>query len=92
MKQEYKENETNLAQAQALAVKVLSKTLDMTKITSEKGNCQLHIILSHIYIAGLRILCSEKHFRIISLNDDVSYESRVANNLTIFKFVLFAST
>jgi len=39
LKQEYKEGETNLKQALQLAVKVLSKTLDMTKLTSEKGEC-----------------------------------------------------
>lgn len=37
LKQEYKEGETTLKDAKALAVKVLSKTLDMTKLTSEKG-------------------------------------------------------
>lgn len=37
LKQEYKENETTLVEAQALAIKVLSKTLDMTKLTPEKG-------------------------------------------------------
>lgn len=36
LKQEYKEGETNLQSALQLAIKVLSKTLDMTKITSEK--------------------------------------------------------
>lgn len=36
LKQEYKEGETTLKDAQALAIKVLSKTLDMTKLTSEK--------------------------------------------------------
>ncbi len=37
LKQEYKEGETTLKEALALAVKVLSKTLDMTKLTPEKG-------------------------------------------------------
>ena len=37
LKQEYKEGEMTLKDAQALAIKVLSKTLDMTKLTSEKG-------------------------------------------------------
>lgn len=37
LKQEYKEGEMTLEDAKALAVKVLSKTLDMTKLTSEKG-------------------------------------------------------
>nr|CAG4651989.1 EOG090X09LQ [Triops cancriformis] len=36
LKQEYKEGETKLADALALAVKVLSKTLDMTKLTPDK--------------------------------------------------------
>ncbi|CAE1178411.1 PSMA4 [Acanthosepion pharaonis] len=36
LKQEYKEGETNLEEALRLAIKVLSKTLDMTKLTSEK--------------------------------------------------------
>lgn len=37
LKQEYKEGETTLKDAQELAIKVLSKTLDMTKLTAEKG-------------------------------------------------------
>lgn len=41
LKQEYKEGETTLKDAQALAIKVLSKTLDMTKLTSEKGKKQV---------------------------------------------------
>nr|CAG4644122.1 EOG090X09LQ [Lepidurus arcticus] len=36
LKQEYKEGETSLAGALAVAVKVLSKTLDMTKLTPDK--------------------------------------------------------
>lgn len=36
LKQEYKEGETTLEDAKALAIKVLSKTLDMTKLTSDK--------------------------------------------------------
>jgi len=36
LKQEYKEGEMTLKDAKGLAVKVLSKTLDMTKLTSEK--------------------------------------------------------
>lgn len=43
MKQEYKENETTLEEAKALAVKVLAKTLDMTKLTPEKGKTVLNI-------------------------------------------------
>ena len=36
MKQEYKENEMSLQDALDLSIKVLSKTLDMTKLTPEK--------------------------------------------------------
>ncbi|KAI4469052.1 proteasome subunit alpha/beta [Holotrichia oblita] len=36
LKQEYKDNEMTLKDAKSLAIKVLSKTLDMTKLTSEK--------------------------------------------------------
>ncbi|KAJ6224838.1 hypothetical protein RDWZM_003383 [Blomia tropicalis] len=36
LKQEYKEGETNLQQALALTIKVLSKTLDTTKLTGDK--------------------------------------------------------
>lgn len=42
LKQEYKEGETTLKDAQALAIKVLSKTLDMTKLSAEKGKLNLH--------------------------------------------------
>ncbi len=39
LKQEYKQEtgETSLKEALALAIKVLSKTLDMTKVTPEKS-------------------------------------------------------
>ena len=37
LKQEYKEEGVNLDEALKLAVKVLSKTLDVQKLTSEKG-------------------------------------------------------
>jgi 20S proteasome subunit alpha 3 len=36
LKQEYKEGETSLADALDLSIKVLSKTLDMTKLTPDK--------------------------------------------------------
>ena len=37
LKQEYKEGKTTVKDALDLAIKVLSKTLDTTKLTSEKG-------------------------------------------------------
>lgn len=36
LKQEYKEDETTLENALSLAIKVLSKTLDTTKLTADK--------------------------------------------------------
>lgn len=39
LKQDYKEGETTLQDAMALAIRVLVKSLDMTKLTAEKGNC-----------------------------------------------------
>ena len=39
LKQEYKEDELSLEDAKKLAIRVLSKTLDMTKLTAEKGEC-----------------------------------------------------
>ena len=40
LKQEYKDGDINLENALQLAIKVLSKTLDMTKVTSEKGRSE----------------------------------------------------
>ena len=37
LKQEYKEDEMTLKSAVAMAVKVLSKTMDTNKLTPEKG-------------------------------------------------------
>lgn len=50
LKQEYKENETTLEEAKALAVKVLAKTLDMTKLTPEKGELILNIVHNIVYM------------------------------------------
>lgn len=57
LKQEYKEGEMTLKDAEALAVKVLSKTLDMTKLTSEKGvfksiNTSInHLLINYYYFS-----------------------------------------
>lgn len=37
MKTEYKEGQMTLNEAKKLAVKILSKTLDATKLTADKG-------------------------------------------------------
>lgn len=54
LKQEYKEGETTLNEALALAIKVLSKTLDLTKLSPDKGEespppLQSHLILLDQY-------------------------------------------
>ena len=57
LKQDYKENETNLKEAIELAVKVFGKTLDTNKLTSEKGNAiLLHHVLENLRIGVLLIL------------------------------------
>lgn len=38
LKQDYKEGEMNLSSALALAIKVLNKTMDVSKLSAEKGN------------------------------------------------------
>lgn len=54
LKQELTEDKISLANAQDLVVKVLSKTLDMTKLTSEKGEFK-QIFIPYIL---LKLLCS----------------------------------
>ena len=54
LKQDYKEGETTLKQALQLAVKVLSKTLDMTKLTSEKGMLVISIKYQIIHHADCK--------------------------------------
>lgn len=40
LKQDYKEGEMALSSALALAVKVLNKTMDVSKLSAEKGEIQ----------------------------------------------------
>lgn len=40
LKQDYKEGEMTLSSALALAVKVLNKTMDVSKLSAEKGELQ----------------------------------------------------
>ena len=39
LKQDYKEGEMTLSAALALAIKVLNKTMDVSKLSAEKGVC-----------------------------------------------------
>jgi len=65
LKQEYKENETTLQQALQLAVKVLSKTLDTNKLTSERVDmCTLtrvegRTVFTVLTPAAIDKLCAE---------------------------------
>ena len=57
LKQEYKEEEMTLKDALKLAVKVLDKTLDITKLTPDKGWWIQLLLLSgkdHAIIEDLR--------------------------------------
>ncbi|KAF2902229.1 hypothetical protein ILUMI_03946 [Ignelater luminosus] len=56
LKQEYKEGEMTLKDAKCLAIKVLSKTLDMTKLTSEK--VEMAILTRNNNITDTHILTS----------------------------------
>ena len=44
LKQEYKQDELDLSGAVALAVKVLSKTMDTNKLTADKGHIELETL------------------------------------------------
>ena len=50
LKQDYNEDGVNLEEALQLAVKVLGKTLDVQKLTSEKG------IFNNCHSSGIKIL------------------------------------
>lgn len=47
LKQEYKEGDMTLNDAKSLAIKVLSKTLDMNKLTPEKGREVVSCVCVH---------------------------------------------
>ena len=72
LKQEYKIDETKLTDALRLAIKILSKTLDTTKLTSEKSNFNFKLI-SLLYCQKINNYCLK------SRNSDV--DSRERQNL-----------
>lgn len=45
LKQDYKEGEMTLSSALALAVKVLNKTMDVSKLSAEKGEVQNYFLV-----------------------------------------------
>lgn len=56
LKQEYKEEELTIEDAKKLAIRVLSKTLDMTKITAEKGTVSSSACICHCFIPFVTML------------------------------------
>lgn len=55
LKQDYKEGEMTLSSALALAVKVLNKTMDVSKLSAEKGEAQADILaILYCYIVSHR--------------------------------------
>lgn len=57
LKQDYKEGEMTLSSALALAVKVLNKTMDVSKLSAEKGEVQkyfLVILLEYSYLFNVK--------------------------------------
>lgn len=62
LKQEYKEGEMNLNDALLLAIKTLSKTLDMTKITADKG------IINNLFDLAINVC-----LRVFNLNKVVAF-------------------
>lgn len=48
LKQDYKEGDMTLSSALALAVKVLNKTMDVSKLSAEKGEAREHFSFSYL--------------------------------------------
>ncbi|XKL61167.1 hypothetical protein PGB90_008224 [Kerria lacca] len=76
LKQEYKEHEMTLKDAQALAIKVLSKTLDMTKLTSEK--VEIAILTRQNDKTIIRILSPKEVQTLISNYEKAEAEAEAA--------------
>lgn len=76
MKTEYKEGQMTLGEAKKLAVKILSKTLDATKLTADKGiiygkikkKILLSVIQSNTNIIFSRIRTKFLNSFILSIN------------------------
>lgn len=83
LKQEYKEGEMTLQDAKALAVKVLSKTLDMTKLTSEKGNvswryCDCSVLIDVLVSVEMATLSRVNDKTVIHILTNKEVESLIA--------------
>merc|ERR1711946_94502 len=76
LKQEYKEDETSLNDALDLSIKVLSKTLDMTKLTPEK--IELATLTRENNKTQIKILPADKVQELISKYEKAEAEAEAA--------------
>lgn len=61
LKQDFKEGEMTLSSALALAIKVLNKTMDVSKLSAEKGaDLRSSQAVFHIFKSYLRICSKER--------------------------------
>ena len=76
MKQELKENKISLSEAEDLAVKVLSKTLDMTKLTSEK--IEMSTLTRENGVTKIKILTNKEVDTLIAKHEKLEAENEAA--------------
>lgn len=85
LKQELNENEITLETSQDLVVKVLSKTLDMTKLTSEKGGhfiftiiCSTNLIIIIFFLVEMATLTRENNKTVITILTNADVDALIA--------------
>lgn len=76
MKQELKENKISLSEAEDLAVKVLSKTLDMTKLTSEK--IEMSTLTRENGVTKIKILTNKEVDALIAKHEKIEADNEAA--------------
>ncbi|XP_077988792.1 proteasome subunit alpha type-4-like [Glandiceps talaboti] len=76
LKQEYKEGEMKLRDSLALAIKVLNKTLDMTKLSSEK--VEIATLTREDDVTKIRILPAKEVDAIIKENEEKEAKAEAA--------------
>jgi 20S proteasome subunit alpha 3 len=76
LKQKYKENETSLDGALDLAIKVLSKTLDMTKLSPEK--IEISTLTRENNETKIQILAADKVDELIKKYEKTEAEAEAA--------------
>lgn len=71
-----KENKISLSEAEDLAVKVLSKTLDMTKLTSEK--IEMSTLTRENGVTKIKILTNKEVDALIAKHEKIEAENEAA--------------